>query len=649
MGLFFDEKPLEIEKVWLKPNYLPYLKEAEEFNIEVMSLNDLRESFENRDILFFDIECYSNYFLASFMSKRTGKVLFFEKKEDTNLDIKYLKWIIENFETIGFNSINYDIPMVIMALNGLSTFKLKQISDDIIVNEIRHWEIFKRYKVESLYINHIDLIEVAPLKASLKIYGGRLHSEKMQDLPFDPNVELTEDQIKVVRWYNLNSDLPSTAALHKCLEKEIKLREEMSVEIKKDLRSKSDAQIAESVISTEFLNRTGIKPEKIYIRPGTSYRYNKPNYIKFKTKLLNSLLERIEKADFIVAESGSIKMPESIDGLLITIADTTYRIGIGGIHSTESCVKHSADEEHFLIDKDVASYYPFILLNVGLAPKSLGNTFLDIFRGIVDRRIKAKREGNKTVADSLKITINGAFGKLGNKYSILYAPDLLFHVTITGQLSLLMLIEELELNGISVKSANTDGIIIKCKKSEYEKLELLSSTWEEITGFQLENTFYDNLYSRDVNNYIACSDKFKLKGTYSTPWLNGVSPLCLHKNPVNIICMESVLEFLKNKTPIETTILNSKDIRKFITVRTVKGGAIKIDNKKTEYLGKAIRWYYSTKTRSPIYYAQSGNKVPRSEGAAPCMVIPSEFPEDIDFKWYIAEAENILKDVGYFS
>ena len=41
---------------------------------------------------------------------------------------------------------------------------------------------------------------------------------------------------------------------------------------------------------------------------------------------------------------------------------------------------------------------------------------------------------------SKKIQINGSFGKLGSKYSLLYAPDLLLQTTITGQLALLMLI-----------------------------------------------------------------------------------------------------------------------------------------------------------------------------------------------------------------
>jgi hypothetical protein len=78
-------------------------------------------------------------------------------------------------------------------------------------------------------------------------------------------------------------------------------------------------------------------------------------------------------------------------------------------------------------------------------------------------------------------------------------------------------------------------------------------------------------------------------------------------------------------------------------VRTfVKGGAVKDG----EYLGKAIRWYYAQGMEGEIVYAKSGNKVPRSDGAKPLMVLPEAFPNDVDFGWYIREAEEMLNEIG---
>jgi hypothetical protein len=78
-------------------------------------------------------------------------------------------------------------------------------------------------------------------------------------------------------------------------------------------------------------------------------------------------------------------------------------------------------------------------------------------------------------------------------------------------------------------------------------------------------------------------------------------------------------------------------------VRKVKGGAVKDG----VYLGASIRWYYATGQTGEMVYAQSGNKVPRSDGAKPLMDLPTELPADIDYDWYIQEAQKILKEIAY--
>jgi hypothetical protein len=80
----------------------------------------------------------------------------------------------------------------------------------------------------------------------------------------------------------------------------------------------------------------------------------------------------------------------------------------------------------------------------------------------------------------------------------------------------------------------------------------------------------------------------------------------------------------------------------FITVRQVSGGAVKDG----QYLGKTVRWYYSTKATGVIQYKVNGYTVARSEGAQPCLELPGELPADLNRQWYIDEAKSILQDVG---
>jgi hypothetical protein len=232
---------------------------------------------------------------------------------------------------------------------------------------------------------------------------------------------------------------------------------------------------------------------------------------------------------------------------------------------------------------------------------------------------------------------------------VFYSPDLLIQVTLTGQLSLLMMIETFTLAGVHVVSANTDGITFKVHKSQKELVSNLIKEWEYVTGFETEETKYRAYYGRDVNNYIAIGvdDKVKSKGAYSNPWGHmddsKNSIVRLHKNPVTTVVLDAVEQQLIRGTPTVETIRACNDICKFVVVRTVTGGAVK----NGEYLGKTIRWYYATGETDPLIVAKSGNKVPRSDGARPLMVLPTAFPEDVDFDWYEREAQKILTEVGY--
>lgn len=706
LGLFWEDLPpkakQKVEKpkrtapepTWLLPSYLPHLEEARNAVLDIMTDEQLIQAARNRERLVFDVESYLNYFLVAFTSLHTNKVVYFEMREGEQLDIPRLAWVLNSFTIVGFNSYSYDMVILALAVAGKTTREMKRATEMIILEDFRPRDVLKHFKVKALKdSDHIDLIEVAPLRGSLKIYGGRLHVPTMQDLPFHPDSTLSEDQITITRWYCVN-DLTQTAMLHNSLSEQLMLRENLSAEYGMDLRSRSDAQIAEAVIGSEVTRLTGVRAYKPEIEPGTCYYYKVPAFIRYESDLMNWALGVVARAKFIVSEQGNVGMPEELKGLDLRIGAGVYRMGIGGLHSSETREYHIADENTVLVDRDVTSYYPFIIMNLGLYPHHLGHSFLTVYRQIVDRRIAAKHAGNKVVSDSLKITINGSFGKLGSKYSVLYSPDLLIQTTITGQLTLLMLIERLEMRGIHVVSANTDGIVIKCPRSRYEEMEAIVAWWERDTGFETEETSYRALYSRDVNNYIAVKKdgSIKAKGAYARPGLQ--------KNPTNEICIEALEQLLINNVPVHETIRSCKDIRKFVNVRTVKGGAVKVwdrlvpahkDKKELlemtgfvpveggywrhpswksdldvaslesayehaklmypegehEYLGKSIRWYYATGQQGEIVYASNGNKVPRSDGACPLMTLPKEFPVDVDFEWYEAETYKILKEIGY--
>lgn len=612
-----------------EPHWLGEYPEIDPHNFKLISADELVR--QSRIAL--DIEIYENYFLACLMGFDDGNVFYLESPF-TSEKAATLRYILANCTTYGFNSLRFDLPLCEMAIAGATTHRLKQVSDSIILYDER---VFARQKYD-----HVDLIEIAPLRASLKTYAGRLHTVKMQDLPFDPSLVLDGRQVEAVRHYCVN-DLRNTILLAHCLEKEIELRYDLSNQYRIDLRSKSDAQIAEAVIGlkmSQLLNRPVRAPG---VEAGKTFYYTPPDYVQFKTPVLQSALAHICNTKFEINFVGEIE--NGIGSLSVEIGDSTYSLGVGGLHSSEQRQTFYSTDEHVLIDTDVTSYYPFITLNLGLYPKHLGPQFLNVLRTLVDQRLEAKRAGNKRGAESLKIVVNGAFGKYGSPHSILYSPENLIKVTISGQLSLLLLIEGFELAGIKVVSANTDGVTILCKRIDQPKAKLIIADWVRKTGFEIEENIYRGLFSRDVNNYIALKEDgtFKTKGAYSDHPFG--DPMSLHKNPVTLICVKAVKAYLTTGKPIGETVNECQDIRQFVVVRNVKGGAVQL-GEKNSFIGKVARWYYAKDITGSFVYANSGRKVPKSLGARPLMQLPEQLPPDLDHDWYIREAERILSDVG---
>jgi hypothetical protein len=542
-----------------------------------------------------------------------------------------------------------------LALAGKSASALWEATCMIIMGGARESEVYKHYKTKRLKINQIDLIELTALGPGLKVCAGRLHAPKLQDLPFKPGTILSPDQILILRRYCIN-DLDNTAILHHAVSPQIQLREAMGARFGIDLRSSSDAQMAEAIISNEVKRTTGRKFLKRTTLPeDTSYNYLIPQFIKFQTPLMNHILDIVRNSAFCVDNYlGSVIMPPALEELIIEMGNCKYKLGIGGLHSREKNVAHVADDLYFIADTDATSYYPRLILNAGITPENLGRDFLTVYDGIVVERVNAKMAGDLIVAECLKIVANGTFGKLGSKWSIMYAPNLMIQVTLTGQLSILMLAERFELAGIEVTSINTDGIVVKCLRSMEDGFKAIVKQWETDTGFSTEEIRYKATYSRDINNYIAVYETpqkgqiFKTKGAFGK-----TSP---KKNAVTEICVEAVKDFIAHGKPLMTTIMECRDITKFTSMRHVSGGAVKGDpveiGKPVEsgiYLGKLIRWYYAKGEQGDIIYCKTGNKVALTNGAKPLMNLPAEFPDDVDYDWYEKNSRKILVDIGYLS
>lgn len=648
--------------------------------------------------MFVDIECYKNYFFVGFKRESDGRRAGIEKSCRTGgeYDTDRVRRILKQYESVGYHSLTYDIPMIILSLReGITTEELKEASDRIIKGNIPWWEVEDALDIEIPYWlkkQHIDLIEPQPNGGftSLKTLNGRMMGPQMQDLPYKEDTILTEDEMEVVSDYCLNTDLDATHLLWKTLKEPLDLRRSLSDRFDRNFMSKSDAQIGEAIVKMRVEQATGTKVKRPSNQTGKKFKYPVQDWMKFETPELQQFLEDVRNTEFEIGPDGKTISPDSLKDRLIRLGGMDYSVGIGGLHSTEKRRALRSTIHRILVDADVASQYPSIILMLGLYPAALGPIFLEVYRAIRDDRLKAKKRA-KEIYDELpgvndpdriaelkkelvqcqvrdkggKIFLNGVYGKLGSRYSILYAPHLLVAVTLTGQITLLMLIEQALKRGIGVVSGNTDGVLFDCPRELYNglvkdalkdsPLKEVCDAWEKTTSFTLEFAEYDSIFNSSVNQYFALkmNGGHKRKGIIFNPWgahKDDFDPIRgqLMKNPQMTICSDAALNRIKHGTPVEETIRASTDMRQFVTVIKADGGATWND----EYLGKVVRYYWAVDGQ-PIYYARTNatgnnNKVQKTDGAWECMLLPEQIPDNLDYQKYINEANGILEDIGFY-
>lgn len=577
----------------------------------------------------FDIEVAPNMFLLMGKIIETGEYFgIWGDEEGARESIKSLFKSKNTF--VSFNGSRYDMPVISYFVAGHSTLEAKGFGDIIIHQNLMPWDAEKQFRFKIPMIDHIDIIEVAPSFVSLKTYGARMNMPTVQDLPFKHTDEIKPEDRPII-WEYCKNDLDTTEALYNKLQGQLQLRLEISKEYGFDARSKSDSQVAEQM----FIKRLGIKRGEIKVPE--SVRYIAPDFINFKSNDLQILMHRMVAHVYEVNQyTGHVVLPDFLKNDLVEINKGIYQMGVGGLHSQhDRKVCYVTDDEYQIVDYDVASYYPSILLNCNLVPVNTGERFIEEYRKVFERRLEGKRQKNMVIADSLRIALNGTFGKTASKYSALYSPDVMINITLTGQLTLLMLIETLEENGIQVVSANTDGIMLKHKRNEITKVHNIVKEFSDLTGFIFEDTPYRVVALKDVNNYFAVKQdrSVKIKGIYSAPTLS--------KNPTAPVVSKAVGFWLAYGTKFKDTVMNSP-LTDFISVRSVTGGGVQGD----KYLGKTVRWYQTREQLPPLTYASNGNKVAKTDGARECMTLPTQMPSDLNYDWYYKEIMKVIKDIG---
>jgi hypothetical protein len=333
-----------------------------------------------------------------------------------------------------------------------------------------------------------------------------------------------------------------------------------------------------------------------------------------------------------------------------------FDFGAGGLHGSVESQTVSSDADHVIVDIDVSSYYPNLAISNGFYPQHLGQLFPVIYKDVYEQR---KSYGKKTPENAmLKLALNGVYGDSNNTYSVFFDTQYTMLITVNGQLLLCMLAEQLmNIPGLQMIQANTDGLTVRIPRASHEYVKQVCKWWEGITGLVLEEAIYDRMFIRDCNGYLGlyADGKMKRKGPYRSvfnpPHIDkGAGDLEWHQDHSALVIPMAVESALINGESVRSFILNHDDIYDFM-LRTKITRSSRLECNGVEQQ-RVCRYYVSksggtlTKIMPPLAKKPG---VERRIGicvgwnVAPANDITSAVGTDIDFEYYITEAEKLLK------
>lgn len=498
-------------------------------------------------IYIYDIEVFAHDWFVVFSDLEEKEIVVFHN------DNVGLKRFMLNHGLIfgGFNNKHYDDWVTQSMLTGADPEIVKAHNDFIIQQHCNGWE-FPFVQFQRKLFKSFDLRDdIADKGLSLKAIEGNM-CEPIVESSIDFNIKrkLTAEEVEEVIFYCKTDVSNSVKLYHK-------------------RKSYLDGKIAvgrlKGIDASISLSLTNPKLTATYLEARRADYNDEFEYEPPAELILNKYREPIEffrKIDYN-------------EKLKCDIAGVQHVYGWGGIHGARENYFDQSTEEMKIVDIDVGSYYPSMMLEYGYISRSIPSA--EGYANVYNTRIKAKHEGDDETAGALKLVLNSTYGAMKNQYNPLYDPRGANHICITGQLLLTDLIEKLEdVEGFSLIQSNTDGLMIKFPVANEKQINKIVEEWEQRTRLNMEYTEIHRIAQKDVNNYIAQvgatylirdgvktftkEDKLKIntKGGYVSLWQGGS-----FKNNSLIIVHKAIVEYFMNSVPVEDTINKAENIFDF--------------------------------------------------------------------------------------
>lgn len=456
---------------------------------------------------------------------------------------------------VGANIKHYDIFILKAMYNDFSPEEIKQLNDYIIEFGGNGWE-YPPLRECFFNLNIFDLFDDMQQGLGLKSIEAHLGMDiEETQVDFNLDRKLTQEEIELTIKY-CSYDVDATEKLFEIRasyrDNKLTLAAMAGIAPEKALRM-TNATLTAKYLSAQ---RKEFDDEREYVYPDNLLREYIPQGVF-------DYFNRIYDKSISDEELFKAKYESSI-------GDCSYTLGFGGIHGCLGKVILSSTEGEKLANDDVESYYPHLMTINGYCSRAIPNP--EDYEAMLERRMQAKRSGDKATNNALKLVANTTYGAMLAMWNDLYDPKMGRSVCISGQLYLLELGYHLAtIPSVSIVQMNTDGIMYRYGIADEDKVNAITEEWQKRTGFELERDYISKVVQKDVNNYIEIKsdDSFKVKGGYLT---RGIAPAgAFNINNNFTIVPKAVIDYFTKGIPVEETINACIDILEFQIVAKAGG------------------------------------------------------------------------------
>lgn len=635
---------------------------------------------DDENVVIFDIETMQELFLVvAMVPGKTGKS-FQVSKWKNQLD-KFVRYTETHSDAywVGYNNLRFDSQVVEWILRNYDKWHeltnleicalIAQKAADVIHDA--NYDVFPEYREHELSLKQLDLFKIHHYDnknrmVSLKRLEFEMDLENIEEMPIHhTKINMTKEEVETTIDYCYN-DVDATYEFYKITlgqtnhplykgNNQIELRQDIEAEFGIPCLNYSDSKIGDEMIKKYYCQEKGINykelPKKGYFRKNIEIKNCIAKYVTFETPQLKEFLKKMKSITLGLQDD----FKEHID-----FYGNVYSFMKGGLHTENSPKIFEADEDYEIIDWDVSSYYPAIIINNGKFPAHLGKEFLRGYKQMFEKRLELKPLAKKDkkikgIVGALKLAVNSVYGKSSDMQSWIFDRQLTMFTTITGELSLMMLIEQYELNGIHVISANTDGVTIKIKKELLPVMDYINAWWCKETQYELERTDYSKIIFSTVNDYLAImtNGEIKKKGDFLTDFE-------LHKNKSARIVPIALERYFVDDTPVEHTIRTHKNLYDFcIRQKATRSFHYEGTNRstgETTVYNKLIRYYVSNsgdkifKIKNPECQTRAAAISQIEAGEWVCKVcnyLPKNSKTDnVNYEYYIEKANRIITKIN---